>query len=499
MGDEHPPLGRVAVPGVNPNSALGNGLIEALKGTAEAAPMGSLPHASAMWRRSVRGTALDWFGSTKTQPSTSSAAPDVLLDLHGAVIRPRERTWRIVNQADNCVLRPFTCLDTNSAAPLVTALYLLEADGADTGWTVLAEAHLSSRRSCRKLLDAVGRTIVWLVAAGTRRRPERPKPWRPATHGTQQDASLGVVHSRMASLRARLRDHVASEIWAIGRVVEPIDEFLRTRTVEPDSWIEIPPREGFIADPFPWPGRDDVLLYERFSHHTGRGSIEAMAHAHIASNPIQRLDLNIRTHLSYPFTYSTDEQVVCLPEMAAERRQVMYVLHPDGPPRELCLVADNVAMADPTLFEYGGLYWIAYNDADLGLHENLCLRYAARLDGPWTPHPLNPVKVDIRSSRPAGTPFRVRGSLFRPAQDCSASYGCALTMNRVIACTPTCYDEETIATLLPNPNGRFPSGLHTFSVAPNGILVDGKRFVLDWNILFQRLAKRLRRTGAPDG
>jgi hypothetical protein len=364
----------------------------------------------------------------------------------------------------------------------------------------LAEAHLSSRRSYRNLLDAVGRTIVWLVTAAIRRRPDLPKPpWRPSSRGTKRYGSLDVLHGRMTSLRARLRDHVASEIWAIGRVVEPIEEFLKTRTVEPRSWIEIPAREGFIADPFPWPGREGVLLYERYSHHTGRGSIEAMHHPFIKNGQIQRLDLNVRTHLSYPFTYLTGEHVICLPEMAAERKQVIYVLNPDRPPRELCLVAENVAMADPTLFEYGGLYWIAYNDADLGLHENLCLRFAARLEGPWISHPLNPVKVDIRSSRPAGTPFRVRESVFRPAQDCSQSYGCALTMNRIIACTPSCYDEETVATLLPNPDGRFPDGLHTFSVGPSGILVDGKRFVLDWNILLQRLGKRLRRILAHDG
>lgn len=499
MGDEATHLLTIAIPGVIAHSVLGKGLTQALQGVADAEPMGPVPHASAMWRRSVRGTALDWFGTTENQSTADSTTSAMVLDLHGEAIRPQGRTWRVVDKAGDCVLRPFRCLITNADAPLVTSLYLIETNGAGTGWIVLAEAHLTSRRGLRDLFDAVGRMIVWLVTTGIRRRPDCPKPWRPATRGTKTYGSLGIVRSRMASLRARLRDRVASEIWAIGRIAEPIEDFLSPRTVEPVSWIEIPAREGFIADPFPWPGREDVILYERYSHHTGRGSIEAMVPPHSETNQIERVDLNIRTHLSYPFTYATDEHVICLPEMAAERKQVMYALFPDRPPRELCLVAENIAMADPTLFVHEGLYWIAYNDADIGLHENLCLKFAARLEGPWMPHPLNPVKLDVRSSRPAGTPFRVRGSLFRPAQDCSRSYGCALTINRIIACTPACYDEETVATLLPNPNGRFPDGLHTFSVAPNGILVDGKRFVLDWNILLQRLAKRLRRTETSNG
>jgi hypothetical protein len=88
----------------------------------------------------------------------------------------------------------------------------------------------------------------------------------------------------------------------------------------------VPARDGFIADPFPWPGRDNVVLYERYRHGTGLGSIEAMVHGDSAMQQIEPLDLNVRTHLSYPCTFQTDGRVVCLPEMAAERRQVMYVL-----------------------------------------------------------------------------------------------------------------------------------------------------------------------------
>src|SRR5213596_456309 len=51
--------------------------------------------------------------------------------------------------------------------------------------------------------------------------------------------------------------------------------------------------------------------------------------------------------------------------------------------------------------------------------------------GPWRPHPGNPVKVDVRSSRPAGGPFLFGGNLYRPAQDCSRTYGGGITINRV--------------------------------------------------------------------
>ncbi len=45
------------------------------------------------------------------------------------------------------------------------------------------------------------------------------------------------------------------------------------------------------------------------------------------------------------------------------------------------------------------------------------------LEGPWEPHRRNPVKCDVRGSRPAGTPFVHGGELYRPAQDGSKRYG----------------------------------------------------------------------------
>ena len=214
---------------------------------------------------------------------------------------------------------------------------------------------------------------------------------------------------------------------------------------------------------------------------------------------IERLDLNVHTHLSYPFTYPTDEHVVCLPEMAAERRQVMYVLNSDTPPRELCLVAENVAMADPTLFEYGGLYWIAYNDADLGLHENLCLRFAARLDGPWISASAQSGKgrrTVLASCRYSIPPWR------QPISSGAGLFG-ELRM---------CIDDKQghclYTHLLRRGDGRNASAESKRAISVWTAHVLGcaerhpggwKAVCIDWNILLQRLAKRLRRTRTSNG
>lgn len=476
----------ISVPGVDRDSPLGRGLAAALSGYAAVVLVSSSERRDGPWHRSLRGTALDWIGTPAA--SERVCGPDVVLDLHGSEPVQRQGTWRIVDGLGNSVLRPFSCLTAPRGTRSVISLFLIESEGPSAGWTQLAEAHISNRRRHRALLDAVGQTIAWLASTAVRARPLAVKPLTVVPH---RPKVTDVLASRMGSAAARLRERTCDDIWAIARLAEPVEAFLTTRRVDPDYWIAVPAQDGFIADPFPWPTCSGALVCERYSHRTGIGSLEVLFPDSAEVTRTEPLDVNIRSHLSYPFTYAEGDTVLCLPEMLYERRQAIFVLEPGRPPRELCTVAENEGMADPTLFQHGGLYWIAYSNIDLGMHENLCLRFAARLEGPWRSHRLNPVKIDVRSSRPGGTPFHVGTELYRPAQDCSDHYGCAVVINRIVACDPEHYLEEPVARLTPSARSRYPDGMHTFSVTPEGIVVDGKRIVLDPRLLLQRLARRL--------
>ena len=234
-----------------------------------------------------------------------------------------------------------------------------------------------------------------------------------------------------------------------------------------------------------------MLLCETYLHRTGLGELTALsigAGRIVGSEP---LPLGVGCHLSYPSTWAEGERVFCLPEMAASRRQVLYELKRGMAPEPLCVVGENIGMADPTLMKVDGLYWIAYTDTSVGTYDNLCLLHAPRLEGPWVPHVGNPVKIDARSSRPGGTPFRVGDGLYRPAQDCSREYGGALTINHVVLCTPDAYREEPAATLRPDPGGAFPDGLHTLSFGEGLAVIDGKRNSFHPAILGCKLGRRL--------
>ncbi|MFX8406684.1 hypothetical protein ABTL65_19795, partial [Acinetobacter baumannii] len=76
-------------------------------------------------------------------------------------------------------------------------------------------------------------------------------------------------------------------------------------------------------------------------------------------------------------------------------------------------------VVDATVFRWGEYWWMtaATDAAGVGVGSELNAWFASDLLGPWHAHPGNPVKIDVRSARPAGTPFVVDGVLYRPAQD----------------------------------------------------------------------------------
>jgi hypothetical protein len=204
---------------------------------------------------------------------------------------------------------------------------------------------------------------------------------------------------------------------------------------------------------------------------------------------VRRIDIAEPKHLSYPQVFVDGGAVFMMPESAASGRTVIYrLLEERADP--YALVAEGRAIADATLFQSRGRYWIAYCDHAIGLHDNLCLMHATELRGPWHEHVGNPVKIDICSARSGGTPFRIGDELFRPAQNCAAAYGACITINRVLELDERNYREEPVATLSPDPRGPFPDGLHTLSVCADGsMLIDGKKLTARYDLLIRRLLR----------
>jgi hypothetical protein len=277
-------------------------------------------------------------------------------------------------------------------------------------------------------------------------------------------------------IRNQLRDLFRHEEWHVGVVDRPIEALL-DGDVPAVRWLPERPAHGFLADPFGLrDGQDTTVLVEAFDYASARGVIAAIR-AHDGGPPgAARTVIDCGAHMSYPFLLRRGGDVYCIPETGQAREIALYRARhfPHEWERVATLVA-GFAAVDATVFERDGRWWLFCTDDEAGPLTKLFAWHAPDLLGPWTPHAQNPLKTDVRSSRPAGTPFQHAGQLYRPAQDCTHGYGGAVVINRVLRLTTTEFAEEVVARVEPDPQGPYPEGLHTVSAAGDLTLVDGKR------------------------
>lgn len=254
------------------------------------------------------------------------------------------------------------------------------------------------------------------------------------------------------------------------------------------------PRDVFRADPFPIRvGEDLWLFFEEYPDATLRGRIAA---ARLDERTGQlgrsRVVLEEPHHLSYPFVFRWDGTLWLLPEAAESAGLDLYrcVDFPDTWVWHARLI-DGLRVADPTLLEHNGLWWLFASVAHDGfsLDDELHLFWADTPTGPWEPHARNPVKSDVRSARPAGRVFWSGDRLIRPAQDCAGRYGRALVFNEIDVLTRTAYRERVTGRCPPRPPAI---GIHTYN--RYGSVSGDERAVVDV-FMADRALKRATRVG----
>ncbi len=293
--------------------------------------------------------------------------------------------------------------------------------------------------------------------------------------------------------RAFRHDH-----WHVGVVDAPIEAFL-----EPDArfgvrWLPLPGFGRYYADPFGRTGPHGTdLLFEEFDFRTNRGAVVWSREDGDGTFSRPEPVIELPHHVSYPFLFERQGTVYCIPETAHAREVALYraVEFPRRWTKVVTLL-NGVAGVDSTILEHDGRLWLLCTDLDDGPFSKLRIWYAEDLLGPWRAHPANPVKRDIRTARPAGTPFRVRGRLYRPAQDSSRTYGGSLALNEIVCLTPSEFREETVARVGPFRDGPHAHGIHTLSSLGDRTLVDGKRFAFNPRAMVRNLAGPLGNWGS---
>ncbi len=291
------------------------------------------------------------------------------------------------------------------------------------------------------------------------------------------------------------------DIWRAGLAMAPAAELLAPGALEACEfrWLPDPGPLRFLADPFGlWRDGRLHVFAEIYDYRDRIGAIDVLTYDASLNLLDQRPALKEPWHLSYPFVVEDGGETYMLPEAYKSGSLTLYRAE-EFPARWTAVQAIDldVLAIDATPVFHDGRWWLFYAPAGSKAEKVSALHvaHAPRLTGPWTPHPLNPVRFDASSSRPGGTPFVHDGVLTLPVQDCSRTYGGAIRMLRIEVLTPDHFGASVGETLsAPRAFAPYVEGMHTFAAAGPVTLVDAKRLHMSARTLAMDAAWQVRKS-----
>jgi len=280
------------------------------------------------------------------------------------------------------------------------------------------------------------------------------------------------------------------EKWNIGFVEKNISNIFTDELLQNIEWLPEPKRNEYYADPFGWEENGNLkIVFEHYNYKIQKGVL-AISNSKGEMSTL----LEAKVHLSYPFVLDRSDSVnsnrVILPE--SNQSKTIFCFDSANPKIGKVLV-ENIPAIDATPIFYNNRWWIFCTHEGNFNNTNLYIYHALEFEGPWHPHGNNPVKCDVRSSRPGGTPFLLNNKLYRPAQDCSSSYGSAVIINEVIELDENTFKEQATKRIVPHKSWRYNKGLHTLSIAGRFIIIDAKRYSFNFNNFITVLRKKQKR------
>jgi len=263
---------------------------------------------------------------------------------------------------------------------------------------------------------------------------------------------------------------VGLEQWCVGYARMSIAQFVADPEAARFHWIKPARSAEILADPFGVETDGKLTIFaERLVHGRSKGQIVRLD-ADTPAQPAMLRDF----HLSYPFIVEENGQRYLVPEQAEHGRLSFYPLEDDQVGAAAAEI-EGLEAIDPTLLFHDGLWWL-FCTKRRAPNAALHLYFSEKLFGPYRPHAANPVMLDPAQARPGGRIIRLGKTLLRPAQDCSHSYGAALSLCLIELLSPTAYVERIVQRIEPGQlQGGFAEGLHTLDHTENFVIVDTKR------------------------
>ena len=225
----------------------------------------------------------------------------------------------------------------------------------------------------------------------------------------------------------------------------------------------------FNADPF-YLESENSLFIEKFNYLLGRGEL---AKYNFDTKEMKSVRAENNIHFSYPCVFEYQGSTYLIPEGAQSNCIKIYKKSDDDSLLEVTTVTEKFAGIDPTIIEHNGLWYIFATDGSTGSNSHLNIYYSKNPLNKWSEHSLNPVKINVQTTRGGGEIFKEGTSIIRPTQNCYPVYGTSLMFNKIELLTPDSFNEILIGEIEVPKNSKY-SGIHTFSRNKDSYIIDLK-------------------------
>jgi hypothetical protein len=376
----------------------------------------------------------------------------------------------------------------NGPALADLAARIAAGDLPDLGVTlngeVIAEARpmIDNRVSVARGLEDVLASAVTLIDATIGRILDGELPSR-LDPPFQQGRQPGFLSSYVGGTLPRLgreflrRQWFHSAHWRVGYRLINGPGVAETGDLSGASWSVLPDDGSrFYADPFPFEQQDRHFIFvEDFPHATGKGviSVSRLDERGWAGKPVPVLEEAY--HLSYPQVFPHAGQLWMMPESSSGKCLVLYRAErfPDEWRPYRVLIEDR-AISDATLLERNNRFFLFATDRDCSgsTSDRMVIYSADHFEGPYRPHPANPILIDRSRARPGGAFIASGNRLLLPVQDGTPGYGGGLGLSEL-----KLLDGDRVELSRPDPiraDGFWPyPQIHTLNRTGRLEVIDG--------------------------
>lgn len=233
----------------------------------------------------------------------------------------------------------------------------------------------------------------------------------------------------------------------------------------------------FYADPFvfEWRGRTCLFL-EEYPYASRKGVISVAELQPDGTFSTPRVVLEEPHHLSYPQVFEHQGKVYMIPESSGADELVLYRAEhfPDRWVREAVLVRGR-KLNDMTLLVRDDRFWlIGTEQVGRGSASDTMVIWSAdQLTGPWSPHPLNPLRIDRARARPGGRIIERDGRILIPVQDGTLAYGGGLGLIELLELSDSAVRFGPLQPIVPGP-AWARHGIHTLNRAGRVEVIDSQ-------------------------